>query len=166
MPSWPFALLAGAGCALLGLAWAGALSSRRAALDAWARTLMRLEASLAYRPPALADWLLLGVRGETDASVCGVLETAAQRMRQDALLTLSRAAPQPRDLTATDRAALSPLWTGLGAGDEAAQRALLEAVRASLDAQRTQARQAEARDHRLAVSLGVLGALAVFLFLL
>ena len=87
-------------------------------------------------------------------------------MRQDALLTLSRAAPQPRDLTATDRAALSPLWTGLGAGDEAAQRALLEAVRASLDAQRTQARQAEARDHRLAVSLGVLGALAVFLFLL
>ena len=161
MPSWPFALLAGAGCALLGLAWAGALSRRRAALDAWARTLMRLEASLAYRPPALADWLLLGVRGETDASVCGVLETAAQRMRQDALLTLSRAAPQPRDLTATDRAALSPLWTGLGAGDEAA-----EAVRASLDAQRTQARQAEARDHRLAVSLGVLGALAVFLFLL
>ena len=161
MPSWPFALLAGAGCALLGLAWAGALSRRRAALDAWARTLMRLEASLAYRPPALA-----GVRGETDASVCGVLETAAQRMRQDALLTLSRAAPQPRDLTATDRAALSPLWTGLGAGDEAAQRALLEAVRASLDAQRTQARQAEARDHRLAVSLGVLGALAVFLFLL
>ena len=115
MPSWPFALLAGAGCALLGLAWAGALSRRRAALDAWARTLMRLEASLAYRPPALADWLLLGVRGETDASVCGVLETAAQRMRQDALLTLSRAAPQPRDLTATDRAALSPLWTGLGA---------------------------------------------------
>ncbi|MDR0929447.1 MAG: stage III sporulation protein AB [Oscillospiraceae bacterium] len=163
-----FALLAALGCALLGASWAMRLSGRVAALSAWARVLARLEGALANRAHTLAALLVYSVEGEEAGSVRRGIEETARRMREDALLPLDKAldAQCLKDLRPPDRSALSPLWSALGGGDEAAQRGLLQAVRGAVAVQLDEARAHAARDMRLAYQLGIIAGAAVFLFLL
>lgn len=168
MPRWGFAALAALGCLLLGISWAFSLSRRLAALRAWARVLAKVEAGLGYRTSSIGEMLTRAADGETDGRVRARLMDCAARMREDPMLPLAAAmegvaAPE---LTRADSAALSPLWQGLGVGDEEAQRGLLRAVRKAVEVQIAEAAEAERKDRRLALSLGVIGGGAVFLFLL
>lgn len=168
LPSWGYALLAAVGCLLLGVSWAATLTRRVTALCAWARALARMEAGLSLRAHTLEELLSRAAEGEENRDVRATLLACAGQMRDDPLSTLEEAIakrPMP-ELKDTDRAVLSPLWTTLGTGDEASQRGLIRAVRSALDTQVEQARDAESRDKRLALWLGVIGGCAVFLFLL
>jgi hypothetical protein len=144
------------------------LSGRVTALTAWARVLVRLEGALSNRAHTLAALLVYSVEGEAEGFVRRGIEQTARRMRGDALLSLSEALDPlcVQELTSGDRSALSPLWAGLGGGDEAAQKGLLAAVRAALSAQLLEARERETRNRRLALELGLVLGGALFLFLL
>ncbi len=167
MGNLAFALLAAAGCALAGGLWAESLKRRLATLRAWQRAVTRFEAGISLGAHTMDLWLLRAADGEPCRAVREALKGAAARMRDEPLLSLSDAMAEapPPELTAGDRAALSPLFAGLGGGDEAAQRALLRAASAALSAQIAEAEEAERKDRRLALSLGAIGGLAVFLFL-
>lgn len=168
MPRWVFALAAFAGCALLGFLWAASLTRRVSVLRAWARALARMEAGLLYRARTLEELLERAVDGEGNREVQGALAACAGRMREDPLVSFSQAMGELAmpELTQQDLAALSPLFAGLGIGDVEAQRGLLRSVREAMDAQIAQAKEAEEKDRRLALSIGVIGGGAVFLFLL
>lgn len=168
MDRWMFAGAASAGCMLLCLAWARSLSRRTLALTAWARALLRIETGLSYRACTMEELLERAMLYEENRDVRGALEACVRRMHRDPLESLASAMEKEKmpELDASDRAALSPLWTALGTGGEADQRALLTSVRAGVDAQIGFARDKERRDHRLFVSLGVIGGGMVFLFLL
>ncbi len=168
MSSVLFAGVAAAGCALLGVSWSLSLTRRVAALTAWSRVLAKIEAGLGYRAHTLEELLERAAEGETHRETRQALTACARRMREEPLLPLASAMAgiQLPELTCEDRAALSPLWQGLGAGEEEAQRALLRAVRAALAVQTEQAREKEQKDRRLALSLGLIGGGVVFLFLL
>jgi len=152
----------------MGAAWAAAMSRRARALRAWARVVCKLEAGLAYRVHTLEELLRRASNGEENRDVSGRLAVFAGRMEANPMLPLCEAAkgvPMP-ELSPADRTALSPLWHGLGAGNESTQRALLHSVRAALDAQIAEAAEKEKKDRRLAAALGFIGGAAVFLFLL
>lgn len=168
MPSYAYAALAAGGCMLLGVSWAASLRRRAAALKGWARAAVRLEAGLSYRVQSLQDLLDLAASGEENRDVRLSLARAAQRMRENPLTALAEAMGEEKmpELTDGDRAALSPLWTALGSGDEESQRALVRSVRSALKAQIDEAEDRERRDRRLCFSLGVIGGFAVFLFLM
>ena len=168
MVRWIFGALAALGCMLLCFSFAGALSRRTQALIAWGRALLRIETGLSYRTNSMEDLLERALEGEENRDVRRVLSGCAMRMRCDPLQTLAGAMgrePTP-ELTLADRAALSPLWTELGAQGLSDQRALLSSVRQAIDAQREAASEKEKKDRRLYTSLGFIGAGVVFLFLM
>lgn len=160
--------MAALGCVVAGVSWAASLSRRVSALLGWARVLLKLEAGLSYRAHTLEQMIQRAAECEESGAVKAVLLAVSDSMLQNPLETLPDAVAKQSlpDLTKADQASLSPLWEGLGVGEEAAQRGLLQAVRAALDAQIAEARDAEQRNRRLAYSLGIIGGLAVFLFLL
>ena len=147
---------------------ASALTRRTQALIAWGRALLRIESGLSLRTASLEDLLDRAIDGEENRDVRRALSGCAMRMRCDPLESLSSAMVREEtpELTRADRAALSPLWFTLGTGDLQDQRSLLSSIRQALDAQREAAAGKERKDRRLYTSLGLLGAGAVFLFLM
>lgn len=168
LPRWFFALLAAMGCVVMGFSWAASLSRRVSALLAWARVLLKLEAGLAYRVHTLEQMIQRAGEEEAYLPVKAALLAASSRMQNNPLETLQHAMAGQSlvDLTKADQMVLLPLFQGLGVLEETAQRGLIQAVRASLDLQIAEARDAEQRNRRLAFSLGMIGGLTVFLFLL
>lgn len=152
----------------MGLSWAASLSRRVSALLAWARVLLKMEAGLAYRAHTMEQMIHRAGEEEEYQPVKEVLLAASGSMRKNPLETLQQAMAKQTlaDLSKADQMVLTPLFQGLGVLEEAAQRGLLQAVRASLDVQVSEARDAEQRNRRLAFSLGIIGGFAVFLFLL
>lgn len=153
---------------VMGLSWAASLSRRVSALLAWARVLLKMEAGLAYRAHTMEQMIHRAGEEEEYQPVKEVLLAASGSMRKNPLETLQQAMAKQTlaDLSKADQMVLTPLFQGLGVLEEAAQRGLLQAVRASLDVQVSEARDAEQRNRRLAFSLGIIGGFAVFLFLL
>ncbi len=168
LDSITFAVVAGVGCVLMGVLYARTLSRRVHALTAWARVLSKIEAGLGWRAHTLEGLITRAADGEVCRDVCEPLWACAERMREDPMLTLADAITPDKlpAMTDADLAALSPLWAGLGEGNEDAQRGLLRSVRAALAAQVDAAAQDEQKNRRLYLSLGGIGGLMVFLFLL
>ena len=162
-----FAAMAAIGCMATGIHWSLRLSKRVGALQAWARVLLRLEADLAYRTHSMEEIIRKAGEAEEHLSVKAVLLSAAGAMRENPLMPLDEAmrAQSLEPLTPEDCTALAPLFQGLGAASEISQYDLIRAVRASIDIQTNEARDAAAKNRRLAHSLGVIGGLAVFLLL-
>ncbi len=168
MTKTAFAAIAALGCALMGMLYAQSLRRRARSLRGWARAAAKIEAGLARRAHTLEEMIEDAAKGEESPEVRGCLESCAAQMRADPLLSLSQAMeaqPMP-ELTGEDRATLAPLWHGLGAGEEQAQRGLLQSVQQALALQMQEAQEKEAKDRRLYLSLGTIGGLMVFLFLL
>ncbi len=127
-----------------------------------------MEIGLGYQGQLLEELLDRSVQGETNRDIMLALKDTARRMRTCPLLSLESALEGGgmQSLKEADRAALSPLWLGLGSGDISTQQNLLRAVQTALAAQIDQAKAQATKDQRLALSLGFIGGGVVFLFLL
>lgn len=163
-----FAAMAAFGCMAMGVHWSERLSKRVGALQAWARVLVRLEAGLTYRAQTMEEIIQKVGEAEEHPGVKAVLLSAAGAMRENPLMSLYEVMRMQsfEPLTPGDCTAMAPLFQGLGGAEEISQHDLIRAVRASIDIQLLEARDAAAKNRRLAHSLGVIGGFAVFLFLL
>lgn len=143
------------------------MEARFQTLRAWQRALLRLENNLCLYGE-LSCLLQASARGETCREVAGFLEGCAEGMRRNRMLTLEEAAEGQRapSLTEQDRAALRPLWQGLGRASAEECRLLLGQTRRSVAACAEEAANAFEKNKRLAGSMAAIGSAAVFLFLL
>lgn len=162
-----FAAIAAIGCMATGILWAAKLTKRVMALHAWARVLVRLAIGLSYRDTVEG---MIRKAGETEehGEVRATLLAIADQMRENPLLSLREAMQSQSfgELTPSDQSALTPLFESLGNAEAFSQHELIQAVRDSVELQINEARDAVAKNRRLAYSLGVIGGLALFLFLI
>jgi stage III sporulation protein AB len=147
-----------------------ALIMREAALAAWLHALETLAAQISYSDDGIADILSASVSEETEAerNLAAVFREASANMKCSKLATLAESLPREwsQNLTAQDKAILLPIINRIGSSERYQQLRELEGAKQALAAQTQAAASRTAREKRLYSTLGTLGGLALFLFLI